>query len=152
MKAELVSLDKGPEVILESEADCLWLWISPRSAPIPPSGIALQRIDWKLQGLISRYLFDFGYGASRHTTFLPSMKRLRIPYVAIDCQKTFDIDRFFGNVEGLQLERVFCLCETEEQVEYFKKAVSKLKAGKHLKKVFVAADLDSQALESGSSS
>ncbi|MCB0416116.1 MAG: hypothetical protein KDD39_00605 [Bdellovibrionales bacterium] len=149
MKAEVVSLEKGPEVVLDSEADCVWLWIAPRSTPEPLEGIAFQRIDWELQGLLSRYLFEFGQGNSQHTTFLPSMKRLDIPYVAIDCQKNFDIDGFFSNVEGLQLERVFCLCETDEQVDFLKKAFSKLKVGKHLKKILVASDLNSQAFDSG---
>lgn len=142
MRAEIVTLAEGPEAVLDSGADCLWLWISPRSAPGPLAGVTMQKIDWDLQGLLSRYLFDQGYGSARHTTFLPSMKRLKIPYVAIDCQKSFDMERFLGNVEGLQLQTVFCLCETTEQVEFFKKAVSKLKTGAFLKKIMVGLDVD----------
>lgn len=115
MVVERVSFGTSPEKITSASYDCVWIHLAPRKAPRPLKSPALQWLDWKLSGQITRVVAT-GKTAGG-TTFLPTMKRLTVPYLAIQSVGKHDWDAFFKNCEGMKLKRVLLFCEDAEELE-----------------------------------
>ena len=108
MNVEKTSFAENPQAIASPDYDCVWIHLGKRSdrALTHP---ALQWLDWTLQGQISRYLAD---GTSKKVvTFLPTMGRIGVTYLALDPESSTDWDGFFKNCEGLKLKRVLYVSE-----------------------------------------
>lgn len=126
MKLTKVSFAKDPERIAWEPYSCIWVYLAARKNPSPLKGSALEWIDWKLQGQISRFLFQENYRKAK-CTFIPTMRRLASPYVALEASSTPDWKAFFSNSEGMNLKRVLCLCEDQDLAIEYKKALAKQK-------------------------
>lgn len=127
MKIAKLDLTTNPESITSLPYDCLWVALAARKNPTPLQPLALQWIDWKLCGAISRYLVERRY-ETPVVTFLPTMKRLAASYVVLDSQPGQDWEGFLKTSEGLQLKEVLYLCEDESQIAKFSKSLSHQRA------------------------
>ena len=104
-----------PEKILEEKFDCIWIAFSPQSRRGPLQSPALQWLDWKLRGQISRFLWD-SQEKSKPLTFVPTMNKLPAPYLALHAEGKVDWDLFVRNCEGLKLSRLLYFCEDESKM------------------------------------
>jgi len=96
-----------------------------------------------MQGMLSRYIANEVFQTGQ-TTFVPTMRKIAIPYLALDCSKNFDWQGFFNSSQGLKLEKVLCLCEVRDQVDAFKSGLSKYKAGEFPRTVICGMDAPSE--------
>jgi hypothetical protein len=74
------------------------------------SSAVLQWLDWKLQGVLSRYILE-GRVKKGPVTFIPSRQRLNSPIVAVEAADEVDWGSFSANCKGMRLKRVLVLCE-----------------------------------------
>ena len=111
-----------PERIVKERVDCIWITLSPRETPSPLRSQALQWIDWKLQGQISRYLLDQKTPGLGTATFVPTMKRLPTPYIVLSDR--LDAQELARGCEGLKLKQVLVFCEDSSQVAELEKRLS----------------------------
>lgn len=100
--------------MLDSGWDCIWVAFRPRREPEPAQDRVLQYLDWKLNGLISRFLLDKGY-KRKATTFVPVLQASFVPYLALEGEKHFDVQSFLRSCEGLKLKKVLLYCEDSTQ-------------------------------------
>jgi len=123
MELERIGFQDNPERITQEKYDCIWVLLEDRKTPSPLKSAALQCLDWKLQGQISRFLKE---GGAEHTTFIPTMRKVSTPYLAIETSGKADMEGFLKNCEGLQLKQVLCFVESRDQIsdveKFFKKA------------------------------
>jgi hypothetical protein len=124
MHIERVSFADSPQDITTQSADCLWVLLSERQAPRPRGSPALQWVDWRLQGLISRFLMREKPGDPL-TTFVPTMKKLAYPFVAIDGASRTDWKSFHRNCEGMHLKRILFFCEEDSRIGALEKEFRK---------------------------
>jgi len=123
MNVERLSFADEPEKITSTPIDCLWVLLAEREAPRPLSSKALQWIDWRLHGMISRYLLRAPAGDPQ-TTFVPTMKKLGFPMVAIEPDSA-DWKSFQRNCEGMKLKDVLVFCEDESRIAAIEKELRK---------------------------
>jgi len=123
MNVERISFADSPEKINESAIDCLWVLLAEREAPRPLSSRALQWVDWRLHGILSRYLLRPRNG-EHCTTFVPTMKKLGFPLVAIE-QADADWKTFQRNCEGMKMKDVLVFCEDESRAASLEKELRK---------------------------
>lgn len=119
-----LTLEESTKKIVEYSFDCVWIYL-PVSKTDKMQSELLQVIDWKLGGFISRLLQDGK--TENQTTFIPSMKRIPSPLVALDLRDSFEIENFRTNLEGLKPKSVCCIAEDEKDLQKIKKQVEKLK-------------------------
>lgn len=110
MNIEHVTFNDSPEKIVESRFDCIWIQLEAREAPRPLTSPSLQWLDWKLQGQISRVIVK-PTSESAVPTFIPTMKRIAVPYLAIVASGSHDWPDFLKSCRGLKLSRVLYFCE-----------------------------------------
>jgi len=115
MQIERVRWDGQPERITRENFDCLWIAFGSRAEPSPPKGRVLQWVDWKLQGQLSRYLID-RKGGGDGLTFIPTMKKISTPYLALQRCGAFDWETFRKSCEGLKIRRVLYFCEDDSMM------------------------------------
>jgi hypothetical protein len=149
MHIERLSFSDTPEQITVQTADCLWILLSERESPRPLQSAALQWVDWRLHGLISRFLLlanhlyhderglkfgSFQPGAGQQlrekpgdplTTFVPTMNKLAYPLVAIDGAGRTDWKNFHRNCEGMQMKEVIFFCEESSRLTSLEKEFRK---------------------------
>jgi len=90
--------------------DCLWVFVAERTKPGPLKGSLLQWIDWKMRGILSQFILQDK--STKSTTFIPTMRRFPVPFLAIEREK-MDWEAFRNNCEGLRLKKLLFVCETE---------------------------------------
>lgn len=115
MQITKVDFNESPEKILEEKFDCIWISFGPESRKGPLQKPALQWLDWKLQGQISRFLME-SEEKGRPVTFVPTMNKLPAPYLALHAEGKIDWSLFAKNCEGLQLSRLLYFCEDESKM------------------------------------
>src|SRR5437870_4889614 len=109
MNIEKVSYAGNPERVTEEPYDCIWVRLSDRKHPSPLTSQVLQWVDWRLQGALSRFILNTPEGS--RTTFLPTMKRLSSPLVAMDPPGEVNWESFTANCKGMGISKVLVLCE-----------------------------------------
>lgn len=119
-------------------AQCIWVRLAQRNAPGPLQNDFLQWVDWKMQGALSRFLTEERY-RSGGVTFLATMKRLGVAFIALDCAKATDPQAIAKSCEGLKLETLLLVEEDTSQADGLKKMFSKTKAD-FPKKVWIATE------------
>ncbi len=126
MKIEKISYSEADsEKILAEACDCLWVSFHGRKSLGPLESRALQCVDWKMSGLISRFVQE-GQFKNKQTTFIPTMSRIPAGYIALESGGTPDWELFLQNCAGLQWKRVVFLCEDKAATKLFEKELSKL--------------------------
>ncbi len=121
MTIEKVSYAGSPERVTEENFDCVWVQFAPRKTPTPLVSPVLQWVDWRLQGRLSRFLLEGK--RSKHTTFLPTQKRIGSPMVALEPPGDLDWKGFSENCRGMGIKRVLILCEGADEVAALEKEV-----------------------------
>jgi len=127
-------VEKLAETLTEQKVDCLWMSFLGRKDESPLANAALQWIDWKLQGVVSRFIVSGSY-RGKGTTFVPTMRRLSVPYVALESNKTPDWEAFVRNCEGLRWEHVFFLCEDADSQAQLAKELKAIPVEDHPRRV-----------------
>jgi hypothetical protein len=126
MKVERINYLEGPERIASEPFDCLWISFHGREVVRPMASRALQWIDWRLQGVLSRYIVEEKFLGGK-LTFIPTMRRLPTPFVALEAAPDWNL--FRTNCEGLKFRRVLYFCEDAKSVS---RAEKELSSDKHL--------------------
>jgi hypothetical protein len=129
-----VSFADAPDEITRHAADCLWVVLAEREAPRPLAGQALQWVDWKLHGSISRHLLR-GPGKDAVTTFVPTMKRVAFGYVALAPADGTDWKAFLRNCEGMRMKDVLVVCEDPQRLASVEKEFRKLSVSEYPQRV-----------------
>lgn len=128
MKIEKVDFSGAPDRLTGDAYDCVWVRLAPREEPGPFSSPALQWLDWQMQGKLSELLAS---GEKRkETTFFPTMRKLPVPYVAVDQPGSADWQSFLKNCQGMQLKRVLYFCEESGRVGEFEKELKRFSSEK----------------------
>lgn len=120
MHIERISFSDEPEKITASTVDCLWVLLAGRETPSPLSSPALQWVDWKLHGIISRFLLREKKGEPV-ATFVPTMRKLAFPFVALESLDHTDWKSFHRNCEGMKMKEVLLFCEDGARVSSLEK-------------------------------
>jgi len=129
-------VETGDDWPLLRDFECLWVSLASRAVPSPISHMFLNWVDWKLAGVISRFILDDPKTSSQ-TVFVPTMKKLPVPYVAIGSSQE-DWNRFLHSCEGLKVNRVLYLCENPMDRDSVVKALTKISRHKHPEHIAVA--------------
>jgi hypothetical protein len=133
MNIEHLRFADRPERITEERFDCIWIRLSPREAASPLESQALQWLDWKLLGQISRYLLkreaDGTPAKDGRVTFIPTMRRLPTPYLAIEGGLPLDADAIRKSCAGLGVRRLLYFCEESAKVAAIESSLGAMKHG-----------------------
>lgn len=138
MTVEKVSYAGHPERIVEEAHDCVWVRFLPRKKPSPITNLLLQWLDWKMQGRLSRYL-QTDNATKAQTTFLPTMKRIASPLIALEPPGEIDWKSFAENCSGLGIGKLLVLCEDVEDLASLEKELRGQKAA-GLERVVLGVD------------
>lgn len=112
MHIETRDFTQDPLAATREGFDCVWVCLKARRHPQPLVARALQWIDWRLQGQISRYLLA---GGSERVTFVPSLRKVASPYIALEGRGSKrDWEAFRRNCQGLGWKRILWFCENPE--------------------------------------
>lgn len=114
MTLEKLQYGAQPEKITQERYDCIWVALAPRKVPSPLESQALQWVDWKLQGQISRFLLS--EKNALELTFVPTMKRLPSPYLALQGGSAVSWESVGSAARGLRLQRLLFFCEDPSSV------------------------------------
>ena len=140
MKVERITYPKGEsEKILAEACDCLWVSFHGRKGVGPLQSQALQCVDWKLSGLISRFVQKEQF-RDKGTTFVPTMQKIPAGYLALESSGTPDWDLFLQNCSGLKWKKVIFFCEDKDTAKMFEKELSKLHAKEFPEALCIASD------------
>ncbi len=123
-----VSLDQDPKSVTEMPYDCLWV----RHADGQTLSPAMQWVDWKLGGQLARALTQ----AKR--TFIPSMRKLSIPFVAVEPETLGSVDAFLDTCGGMKFENV--LIYAGHGARQFATQLAKAKGREFPRKVTLATE------------
>ena len=129
MNLEIRDYSADTKGILGDGFDCIWILLRPRSKASPLGSRALQWIDWKLQGQVSRFLIQTAEGKSA-VTFFHVMRRLPVTYVAVESGHSCDYDAFRKNCEGLKASKVLLFAEDPSAVSTLHGELKALSCGK----------------------
>lgn len=140
MNFEKVSFASAPERIAAEKYDCIWIAFGPRPGPAPLQSKALQWLDWKLQGQISRFLLESGAGTGE-VTFLPTMKKLSAPYLALHSDSKLNWEAFVKNCEGLKLRSVLYFFEDSTKLREVEQHFKQQKIQAYPESVALGSDL-----------
>src|SRR5690606_31200685 len=122
--------------IVGESFDCIWVAFRDRTKPSPSPSKAVQWLDWKLQGKLSRYLLD---GTKGPVTFLPTMKRIPSKMVALS-HGDWDWHAFHRNCEGMKLDRILLFCEDPSAVTRHQQGLKELRNSSYPKQVKLATE------------
>lgn len=139
MVIQKISFGQDPETITKQNYDCVWISFLGREVSSPISSQALQWIDWKMQGLLSRFVVMKKFLAGQ-TTFIPTMRRLPVPYLALVPNAKPDWDNFLLNCEGLKLKNVLYFCEEATNVPMLEKELKSRTVGDYPETVTFSCD------------
>ncbi len=140
MKVEHISYSGAEaERLLAESCDCLWVSFHGRRAVGPLESQSLQCVDWRMSGVLSRYVLQ-GEFRSKRTTFVPTMKKIAAQFLALESNGTPDWERFVQNCTGLKLKRVIFFCEDKQAVGLFQKELTKLSSHPYPETLLVASD------------
>jgi len=137
MELERVVFQENPERIAQEPYDCIWVILEARKSPSPLKSAALQCLDWKLQGQLSRYLKE---GGAEGTTFIPTMHKVSTPYLAVDSSGAPKWDAFSKNCQGQQWKQVLCFVESKELSGEIEKQMKKASRDGFPQTVFLGSD------------
>jgi len=135
MQIERISFADEPEKITRHSADCLWVLLAEREAPRPLASPVLQWVDWRLRGQISRLLLRGTAKGEPATTFVPTMKRVAFPFVAIESADGADWKAFQRNCEGMRMKEVLVVCEDPARLAALEKEFRKLAVSEYPQRV-----------------
>ena len=111
MKLDRSSFAETPERILDATVDCIWVVLSERPKPSPFRSHALEWLDWKLGGRLSRTLFDEASRPGTQSWYLPTMKRIKAPYVAMSMRREEAAAELAKTARGLNWQKVLLFFE-----------------------------------------
>ena len=120
MQIERLLFHEQPEKIAQEKFDCIWISFASRDVPSALKSPALQWLDWKLQGQISRFLLD---EKNELTTVLPTMRKVPTPYLVLEKYRPTNWTVFAQNCEGLKASRVLYFCEESTHLGEMERAV-----------------------------
>ena len=138
MKVTRVVYDNEPDRILSEDFDCLWICFRVRKAQGPIKSRVLQSVDWKLQGVLSRFLL--GARKEKKTTFIPTMAKMPIPFLALDSHSSPDWNSFVKNCEGQKWTEVLFFCEDSASLDRFETELKKVTANGFPESIILASD------------
>lgn len=141
MKFEKRSYATNPDNVTNEVFDCVWVALKPRAGANeePLSSAVLQRIDWELQGQISRWL-TASHGSKSEVTYIPTMRKLRAGYLALQPAGKLDWDAFEKGCQGLAAKQVLLLCEDPEDLPELEKQLRSRKFDQFPENVVLGVD------------
>jgi hypothetical protein len=119
---EVVELTKASQELSQPGYDGIWIELKRRKKPSPLAGRALQWLDWKLQGQLSRWLLE-PKGDGETPLYVPTMRKLPAQYVVlVDKLETASLR---SGCEGLGLKKVLVLCEESARASEIERELKK---------------------------
>jgi len=144
MKIKVTDYGSAPDQMTQSEYDCIWVCLASRKEPSPIEGPGLQWLDWRLRGILSRHVFEGKYAQDK-VTFVATMRKFKVPFVAIDCDKNVLFKSFFKCSSGLKLNNVLVYCEDKKHLAKIEKHLKEHAVGDFPQNVTLGFDGDSIA-------
>ncbi len=106
--------------------DALWVLISERKSPRPLVSQTLRDLDWRLQGLLSRYLLNpISEGDSR-LTYIPVEHRLGIRFLVIDSAKNLSKKNLDAVAKGIGAKKILIWPEDPALSKWLEKQCAQL--------------------------
>ena len=130
------SPENNPELLL-SEYDCVWVSFLGQEKPEPLKNRLLQWLDWRLQGVISRYLLEESFSQEK-TTFVPTLAKHKLNYLVLDPDRLTPADEFARQCTGLQAKKVLLVCENSEAADRLKKELTSKKLSEFSAEVYLS--------------
>src|SRR5687768_4695281 len=102
------------------EWDAIWVLLGERAEPRPLESALLRDLDWRLQGLLSRYTLS---PTSEETplTYVPIESRTGIRFLVIDSAKSFGKKSLDAVCKGINAKRVLVWPENGQLSKWLEK-------------------------------
>jgi hypothetical protein len=110
MISKSLKFGSSPGDIIHEKWDCIWVSLSPRKTPSPLRSVALQWLDWRMHGALSRHIVN-GTQNLPSTTFIPTINRIAAPLIAIESTGAGAWNLFAKNCEGLKIKELLLFSE-----------------------------------------
>ena len=99
-------LKVAPEFPVQTgEWDAIWVLLGERTEGRPLESAVLRDLDWRLQGLISRYVLN-PVSADLPLTYVPIESRAGIRFLVIDSGKAFSKKALESVSNGIQAKKI----------------------------------------------
>lgn len=109
---QVLDFAADPKHITEAPYDAIWICLKDRAAPAPLESRALQWLDWKLQGQISRLILD-GKPTDGEPVFVPTMRKVSAQFLVVTAKP--GAEKMRSACTGLGLKRVLVFFEDFEK-------------------------------------
>jgi hypothetical protein len=116
-----LKLSDNPTLVKALDVDCIWVIADFKKKSEPTTNRGIQCIDWYLQGVFSKMCFS----PPKKTLFMPTMGRLKTPWLMFDGTSAFDWSHFQKNSLGMAFKKVAVLCEEKDFSSSFEKEAKK---------------------------
>ncbi len=111
------------------EWDAIWVLLADRKEGRPLESAVLRDLDWRLQGLLSRYVLT-PPEANSPLTYVPIEARSGIRFLVLDNFKSLSKKSLDSVCRGINAKRVLVWPETAELSKWLEKQWSQVKDGK----------------------
>jgi hypothetical protein len=139
MKIERTKLTPESWLTQVAETDCFWVSFKSREAARAIESPTFQFIDWRLQGLVSKFLMQ-NLSKTQTTTFVPVKTTLPFSFLALEPSSTPDWPRLEKNCEGQQWRNVFLFFEDVDAIAGAEKELKRAELGKFPALIHLASD------------
>jgi len=123
-------LKVAPEFPVKSgEWDAIWVLLGERAEGSPLESAVLRDLDWRLQGLISRYVLS-PVGEDAPLTYVPIESRAGIRFLVIDSGKAFSKKALESVSKGINAKKILVWPENAALGTWLEKQCHSLEKGK----------------------
>ena len=95
----------------KGSGDAVWVLLNERETPHPLASELLRDLDWRLQGVLSRYALAGTQQDSKRLTYVPIEGRMGARFLIIDSGKNFSRKALEAVSRGIQAKRILVWSE-----------------------------------------
>ncbi len=100
--------------------DAVWVLLSERKSPRPLESEVLRDLDWRLQGVLSRYLINFAEGDTG-LTYVPIEARVGIRFLVIDSGRNLSRKSLDSVSRGINAKKILVWAEDAQGAKWLEK-------------------------------
>ncbi len=123
---KLKSLPEFP--LKKGEFDAIWVLLAPREEGRPLESAVLRDLDWRLQGMLSRFVLAPS-DATAPLTYVPVEGRSGIRFLVLDNVKSLSKKSLDSVCRGINAKRVLVWPETAELSKWLEKQWGQVRDG-----------------------
>lgn len=128
MKIERVT--QTPEFPLAKGSwDAVWVLLNERQNPEPLGSELLRDLDWRLQGVLSRYALAGSQQDGKTLTYVPTEGRTGARFLVIDSGKNFSKKSLEAVSRGIKAKRILVWTEDGQLTKWLEKQWATLGKG-----------------------